>query len=223
MPTRCPSSRSVLTAGLAATLAAVLVSGAAAAQGFGDPNYAQLFSDTLHDLPLPEAGRFWLEFEGEVHEGELSECGIVLDPANGDDWHRFDAAGSWLNQAGQARAFEVIRFISDVEPSWRFTGHELDRVSVTTRLDGDLARAASGAIDAEMPRARAETLRTEPQGALRWHGAGDAPITRVLADGAHATIVAVLEVHPAPPNDDYYDSDTVHVTGEIAIAMRCAP
>ena len=219
MPIPRPSSRVVVTA----ALAALLVVGAAAAQGFDDPDYAQLFSDSLHDLPMPEPGRFWLEFEGEVHEGELRECGVVLDPAAGDDWHRFDASGSWLNQAGQARAFEVIRFVSDVVPSWRHIGHETDRVSVTSRLDGDLALAASGSIDAAMPRARAEAMRVEPQGDLRMHGAGDAPLTRILADGMHATVVAVLDVHPAPPNHDYYPDDTVHVTGPIAIAMRCAP
>jgi hypothetical protein len=219
MPMPRPPVRAVVTA----ALAALLVVGAASAQGFDDPDYARLFSDALHDLPMPEPGRFRVEFEGEVHEGDLSECGVILDPANGDDWHRFDATGSWLNQAGQARAFEVIRFVSDVEPSWRFTGHETDRVSVTTRHDGDLALVSSGAIDAEMPRARAEALRREPQGDLRKHGAGDAPLIRVLADGVHATVVAVLDVHPAPPNHDYYDDDTVHVIGPVAIAMRCAP
>jgi len=35
----------------------------------------------------------------------------------------------------------VISFISDVEPSWRFTGHELDRVSVTVHVTGAIAIA----------------------------------------------------------------------------------
>ena len=206
---------------LTACLAAALVVGGAAAQPFDDPDYATLVGEPLHDLPLPEPGRFWLEFEGEVHEGELREC-AVLEPTESARFHRFDASGAWLNHAGQARAFEMFRFVSGEEAGWRFIGHETDRVSVTTRLDGDIEQVASGTIDATMPRARAEAQRREPLGEVRMQpGEGDVPLVRVSADLAHATAMAVLDVHPVPPNQDYYDDDTVHVTGPIAIAVRC--
>ncbi|TVR93662.1 MAG: hypothetical protein EA416_04745, partial [Trueperaceae bacterium] len=201
-----------------AALAALLVVGAASARSFDDPDYATLTSEPLHDLPMPEPGRFWLEFEGEAHEGWLSVCGIDQAPTERMQLHRFVAEGTWLNDSGQARAFFFHRLVSGDEEGWINTGHEIDVVTLFTRTDDDVDRASWAETDAHTPQARAQAVRLEPLAEVLFeHGSGDAPLVRVRADHEAATALAVIDVYPSR----HYDDDTVHVTGPIAIAVRC--
>ena len=167
-----------------------------------------LHTEPLHELPVPEQpGRFWLEIDGTVHEGEIESgfCGATLSgvteptPAAQD---RFSAAASWRDDDGAAWRFELRRVISLDANSWRARFHEMDNVALHYRSDGNLNRVGRTDfdLDAGLFWVNAAARRGRPGDQTIGHSRGpdpfpndQFPIIRVSQDGLHATAEGTLK------------------------------
>lgn len=218
MPTRCQSSRSVLTAGLAAALVATLAL-ATVTHAEDAAAWSELVQEPLHDLPMPEPGEMWIEFGGEViYQGETyGECGFDATPTEWLVYRNFVASASWLTEQEHARFVTLERGISGEAMTWRRsgTGHEADLVRFMYRTDDEMWRARD--LDfRDTLRSFASMFRVDPGGeVIREWGEAEFPFIRVAADGLRATAVATLEAR--------FDDDAASLEGLMRIAVHCAP
>ena len=175
-----------------------------------------LHTEPLHGVPVPEEpGRFWIEIDGTVHEGEVQDgfCAATLsgvdEPTPGAQ-DRFSARASWRGDDGAAWRFEVIRSISLDALAWGMAGHERDLVTLFYREDGDLERVGRTDFDegAGLFWVVASAWRANPgdETIRRNDGPGPFPseawpIVRVSEDGLRATAEGVARPSVSVPAD----------------------
>ncbi len=175
---------------------------------------ATLFSESLHDLPMPGPGRAWVEFQGEAHEVELSPfCTAITEPSPDHPWEpqMFTASSNYVPFGGEMATLNVQRLIHPDE-SWGVAGHEQEIVGLTMQ-DGfynySMYRLTPGdpAMISRPLHAPARTAGTDDS----------VPGIRVHADGRQATFVGVLgQGSMIEELDD-------PAFEEIRIAIHCGP
>ncbi len=206
----CAAAGAAITRGvLAAAVTLTFAAGAALAQAPEElfDLRSTLHTEPLHEAPVPdEPGRFWIELDGVVHQGEIAAgfCGARLSgvteptPAAQD---RFGAMASWRSADGAAWRLELIRVITLDADAWRFGGHESDNVTLVHREDGDLDRVGRTDFDLEAGLywlvATANRRLPGDETIRRNDGPGPFPselwpIVRVSEDGLRATADGVL-------------------------------
>lgn len=176
-------------------VAAALLLGVAAAETH--PDRASFFSEPLHDIEVPEAGRFAIEIEGERHEGDVRGiCSTDLaSDVEGGFMDAFVARGDWTDDDGRAWAFEVTRNVSDMEAMWRRSGpgHESDRVWLHVREDGNRSRVTSrGNTGTEYGDVWVYRVDPGDDEVRVDNGEAVLPMVRVAEDGVRATAEGVV-------------------------------
>lgn len=181
-----------------------------------------LFSESLHDIPMPRPGRARVEIFGGVHEAELlADCSAPTDPppvVNDWDDHRISASFS-IHMDERYSNISVIRAVKhEIDGQPRSGPVEVESVAIRTLTRGgqtlDLRNYALRRNRPDQPprTTRAHDERPAPPASI-----DEVPGVRVHPDGRRFTYVGQIGRSEAFEGSDYQDFE------DIRIAIHCGP
>ena len=181
-----------------------------------------LFSDSLHDIPMPESGWARVEIYGQVLESQLmSDCSAPTEvPAQVNDWddHRLQIDFQVQMEDRYANVGLLRRVIPahyDARPAGPV---EVENVNVRTLARGgrslDVRNHTLQRNRADQPPriSVSPDQRPEPPASM-----DEVPGLRIHPDGRRATFVGLLGRSEAFDNSEYDDWE------EVRIAVHCGP
>ena len=178
-----------------------------------------LFSQSLHDIPIPEAGHARVEMFGQVFESELrTDCSTPTEPpVQENDWddHRFQLDFQiWMDET-----YANVTVLRRVIPEHYEGGSgpiEMENLTIRTMERGgqtlDIRNHSLSRLGADRPPriTRAYDQRPEPAASPE-----EVPGIRIHPDGRRVTFVGELGRGETIENSDYRDLE------EIRIAIHC--
>ena len=178
---------------------------------------SSLFSDTLHDIPMPAPGRARLEFQGQTLEAAMfSDCSAKLEPPPADQsWepHAFSAWPDFEMDQGHA-SLQLLRAVHLHEDIWTSAAHEQEVISLTLPQGGEMWTYTLHRLT---PSESAMIARPMDKPAQRATADDSVPGIRVHPEGHQATFVgrlgqtSMLETLSDPEFE------------EVRIAIHCGP
>lgn len=191
--------------------------GEAARNGGANAEPSSLFSDAVHELPMPEPGRARIEFKGQVLEaGMFSDCSAGPElPPDAQAWepHSFGARPNFQMAEGSA-SLQFQRLIHPNEENWATAAHEQEIVALTMPNGSDMYTYTLHRLT---PNDQAMVARPMDQPARTAGPEDSVPGIRIHPDGHQATFIGLLG------QTSMLEELAEPKLEEIRIAIHCGP
>ncbi|MCC5866312.1 MAG: hypothetical protein JJU31_14410 [Wenzhouxiangella sp.] len=188
-----------------------------------DAPMVSLFSERLHDIPMPEPGEAWVRVYGKSHVIQLgSDCSTSSEPPPADQefaQHRFNVNFSWTMEDGRRADLGLIRAIAlDEARLWRQQGHENESVSLRLRSSGARPETLDRrhyTMRRDRPGSQPIISRSHDQAPQPAGGNEQVPGIRIHPDGRRATFVGSLGRSAAGEGSAFRELE------DIRVAVHC--
>ena len=181
-----------------------------------------LFSEPLHDIPMPEPGKARVEIFGQVLEGQLmSDCSAPTQvPEQVHDWtdHRFQIDFQVHMEGRYANVGLLRRVIPEHYDPKPVGPSEMENVNIRTHARGGQSldvrnhSLQRNRVDQPPRVSVSPAQRPEPPASI-----DEVPGLRVHPDGRRATFVGLLG------RSDEFDNSEFDDWEEVRIAVHCGP